>query len=350
MMSVISEMKHGDTRSPQAEKPKRIRVLWHVIRSVIASPTARSSARADEARPTARSAAERSSSLLIRAMRSPESEMGLSQSRIRHALVGALSRNEFSLQYQPIYCLATGRLTKAEALLRWESPTLGSIPPDEFIPHLEEMGLICEVGCWVLENTCRQAVEWRSRGLDARIALNISPRQLELDHFPLTVRKALDRHACRPEWLELELTENAVVRDFARVKGALTDLAAMGLTIAIDDFGAGYSSLAQLAELPFHALKIDRVLIDGVHRDCRKRAIVTAVIALAHELGIAITVEGVELAEQASFIEQFDSVEVQGFFYGRPMRAADIAASRNLARGQGHPGVTVRFHGALAKY
>jgi len=246
----------------------------------------------------------------------------------------ALERDELRLEYQPAFCLASGRLTKAEALLRWHSPSLGRVAPDEFIPVMERAGLICDIGRWVLEQACQQAVAWRRlANLEVPVSINVSPLQLESGDFPALLMTVAQQHECDPEWLGIELTEHSVVRSFPIARRAMSELALFGVHVAIDDFGAGYSSLKQLAELPVHCLKLDRGLIAGIEHDVRRRAIVSAIVALCEALGLAITMEGVELQEQARFLRRFRSIEVQGFLFGRPGPAQDIVAASTIPAG-----------------
>jgi EAL domain-containing protein (putative c-di-GMP-specific phosphodiesterase class I) len=164
-----------------------------------------------------------------------------------------------------------------------------------------------------------------------------------LDSFVAAVNGALKRNDCDPEWVEIEITEHSIVRNFPLVRRILGELSLRGVSIAIDDFGAGYSSLAHLAELPANTLKIDRGLIEGIDTDARKAAIMHAVVALARALGLALTAEGVEEAAQARFLERFGCVDVQGFLFGRPMPAESILACGNPPMSESRQAVTLRF-------
>jgi len=244
---------------------------------------------------------------------------------MRSLLEEAGLRGEFSLEYQPILALAGAEVRKVEALLRWDSPTLGRVAPDRFIPVLEESGLIRPVGGWVFEQACRQIRCWRvETGLPLRIAVNVSPVQLTSADFETMARRVLAETSCEAAWIELEITEGALIRSFERIKAQLDSLAAMGFTLAIDDFGAGYSSLGQLAQLPVHNLKMDRSLIDGMPDGSKRAGIVTAVIALAGALQLTVTSEGVENAEQASWLARFPGIQCQGYLFARPMTAERI--------------------------
>jgi EAL domain-containing protein (putative c-di-GMP-specific phosphodiesterase class I)/GGDEF domain-containing protein len=244
---------------------------------------------------------------------------------MRSLLEEAGLRGEFSLEYQTIQALDGGPVHKLEALLRWDNPTLGRIGPDRFIPMLEESGLIRPVGEWILRQACMQIRDWRAETeLPLRVAVNISPVQLTSTDFELMARRVLAETSCEAAWVELEITEGALIRNFARIRSPLESLAALGFTLAIDDFGAGYSSLGQLAQLPVHHLKLDRSLIEGMPDGSKRAGIITAVIALAKALDLTVTSEGVETAEQASWLCRFAGLQGQGYLYTRPMPAARV--------------------------
>ncbi|HZZ92367.1 MAG TPA: EAL domain-containing protein [Usitatibacter sp.] len=236
-------------------------------------------------------------------------------------VAGALARGELELAYQPIYRLATGQLTKMEALLRWRRGD-PPVPPDQFVPWMEDLGVIHAVGKWVIEHACEQASRWNAQGRGAKVCFNVSPRQLEADDFPRFVRECLERTQCAPAWVELEITEHCFIRDFARTRAALSELSRIGLTIALDDFGRGYSSLGCLADLPVQSIKLDRALVAGVHAEPRRAVIVAGVMDLCRALGLEVTAEGVEHPAEAAFLERFDRIDVQGFLFGRPAPAA----------------------------
>jgi EAL domain-containing protein (putative c-di-GMP-specific phosphodiesterase class I)/GGDEF domain-containing protein len=251
---------------------------------------------------------------------------------LRSLLEEAGLRGEFSLEYQTIQACDGSNVRKVEALLRWDSPTLGRVGPDRFIPVLEESGLIRPIGEWVLRQACLQIRQWRiETGLPLRVAVNVSPVQVISADFESAAQRVLAETLCEAQWIELEITEGALIRNFARIKPRLESLAAMGFTLAIDDFGAGYSSLGQLAQLPVHHLKMDRSLIDGMPDGSKRAGIVTAVIALAEELDLAVTSEGVETAEQASWLARFPAIRCQGYLFARPMTAERIRPLLGLA-------------------
>jgi EAL domain-containing protein (putative c-di-GMP-specific phosphodiesterase class I)/GGDEF domain-containing protein len=244
---------------------------------------------------------------------------------MRSLLEEAGLRGEFSLEYQTIQAMAGGAVRKVEALLRWDNATLGRVAPEQFIPMLEESGLIRPVGEWVLKQACLQVRQWRAEtGLPLRVAVNISPVQLASTDFVVMARRVLTEISCEAAWVELEITEGALIRNFVRIKAPLESLAALGFTLAIDDFGAGYSSLGQLAQLPVHHLKLDRSLIAGMPDGSKRGGIITAVMALAKALDLTVTSEGVERPEQATWLAHFAGIQGQGFLFSRPMTAARL--------------------------
>jgi diguanylate cyclase (GGDEF)-like protein/PAS domain S-box-containing protein len=241
---------------------------------------------------------------------------------LRHAA----DRGELRLLYQPLVELATGRIVGAEALLRWEHRERGMVMPSTFIPIAEQTGLIVPIGAWVLEEACRQAARWcRERDRELSIAVNVSPRQLATPDFAGVVGAALARSGLRPELLCLEITESAVMADPAAATAVLERLKAIGVRLAIDDFGIGYSSLSQLkALLPVDTIKIDKSFVDGVTAEGEDRAIVDAVLRLAGGLGLAAVAEGVESADQVDALLALGCTLSQGFHFARPQTSADL--------------------------
>jgi EAL domain-containing protein (putative c-di-GMP-specific phosphodiesterase class I)/GGDEF domain-containing protein len=247
-------------------------------------------------------------------------ERALEQWEMSRLLEEAALRGEFRLEFQAIHAADGSDVRKLEALLRWQSPALGRVGPDRFIPMLEESGLIRPVGEWVLRQACGHLCDWRAQtGLDLCVAVNVSPVQMASLDFESDARRVLAESRCEPGWIELEFTEGAVVRDFDRVRGRMEALTALGFTLAIDDFGAGYSSLGQLGQLPVHHLKMDRSLIAGLPDGGKRSGIVKAVAALAEALGMGITAEGVETPEQAAWLAGFAGMRCQGYLFSRPM-------------------------------
>ena len=233
-------------------------------------------------------------------------------------LRAALDNGELRLQYQPAVELQDGRIVGVEALLRWEHPELGMLPPDRFIALAEQTGLIVPIGAWVLAEACRQLDEW---GLpDLWMAVNVSPRQLASDQLVDAVTTALGDAGLEPSRLWLEITESAVIGDPEAAVGKLHRLKNLGVKLAVDDFGIGYSSLANLRELlPVDALKIDRSFVAGVGANADDRAIVEAVIGLAQSLGLDAVAEGVETVDQATMLTALDCSHAQGFHFAHPL-------------------------------
>ncbi|MEM5386306.1 EAL domain-containing protein [Paraburkholderia phymatum] len=251
---------------------------------------------------------------------------------IEQSLRRALLADELSLAYQPIVEGATGRIVGAEALLRWHNGELGNVSPAEFIPVAEDTGLIVDIGRWVLENACRQAVEWRGTLIPhLMIAVNLSPRQISGELID-DVGSSLERAGLDPSALELEITEGVLMSDTDTVMPLLSALARMGVRISVDDFGTGYSSLSYLKRFPLHSLKVDRSFVAGLpaHRDAV--AITHAVVAMAHSLGMNVTAEGVETYEQSAFLRSIGCERQQGYLFGRPAAAGEFAREAQRLR------------------
>lgn len=234
----------------------------------------------------------------------------------------AVERNEFAVHYQPQVSLDTGRVTGVEALIRWKHPTRGQIQPSEFIPVLEDSGLITEVGDWVLRKACETAAGWRDQGLDPmRIAVNLSSMQFNRGDLVGYVARVLDETGLDPAYLHLEITEGVLASKYEQSVTTLEKLNALGVSIAVDDFGVGYSSLNYLKKFPIHTLKIDQSFVRDVTHDADDAAIVNAIIALAHSLRLDVIAEGVETLEQLFFLSRRGCQEVQGHLLARPMTA-----------------------------
>lgn len=246
----------------------------------------------------------------------------LARQRRRRALSRALAHRQMVLHYQPLGDPIRGEAAGVEALLRWQHPQKGLIPPSEFLPFLEETGLIGPLGEWILRQACRQAVQWRSAGQPALgLAVNISARQLDLPEFPGQVRAVLAETGLDPSALSLEIPASAILDQ--RQSAALTELVTLGIEISLDDFGTGGASLSQLNQYPLRSLKIDRRLIHGIPHRRDDVAVASAVIALARSLGIKVTAKGVETREQLAFLHSNRCKEIQGFLFARPMPAEE---------------------------
>jgi EAL domain-containing protein (putative c-di-GMP-specific phosphodiesterase class I) len=241
---------------------------------------------------------------------------------LERLLRGATARNELVVHYQPQVDLADGSLVGVEALVRWQHPERGLVPPGEFIGVAEEIGIIGEIGAWVLAESCRQMAAWQvERLLVPRIAVNLSPIQLEQADFAATVRAALDAADIGPERVELEVTESTIMRQSTTAAAVLAELRALGIDLALDDFGTGHSSLAQLRHLTLRRLKIDISFVRDIGRDPATETIIRAIIAMAGSLGLETVAEGVEEEHQATFLRDAGCDIGQGYLFGRPMPA-----------------------------
>ena len=231
----------------------------------------------------------------------------------------AIDTRQFRLYWQPKIDAATGLVTGAEALLRWNHPERGTVSPDQFIPVAEETGLIVPIGRWVIAQACRQGRAWMDAGRPIRVAVNLSARQFRDDSLVADIRCSLEDSGFDPRLLELELTESMVMQDTARVAGLLHELKRLGLRIALDDFGTGHSSLAWLRRFPIDAIKIDRSFVRDLPEDLEDVEITKAVIAMAHSLRRVVVAEGVETEAQARLLRDLRCDEMQGFYILRPV-------------------------------
>ena len=247
--------------------------------------------------------------------------------QLEQDLRGAWDRGELSVAYQPIYALADGRICGAEALLRWQHPHLGMVPPSVFIEVAEQSGLIENLGRNVLEKACEDAVLWKEvSGHLPFVSVNISPRQLRSGELPDVVGNALRSSGLLPRQLHLELTETAVLVDEAQASALLSRVRATGVKVWLDDFGTGFSGLSHLRRVPLDGVKIDRSFVADVLRDPDDLALTTAIIAMAHSLGITVVAEGIETEGQCGILRERGCDQGQGFWFGRPMSAHDLAS------------------------
>jgi diguanylate cyclase (GGDEF)-like protein len=258
------------------------------------------------------------------------------QIQARHAfeanLRAAVQNEEFELHYQPLYDLAQQRICGFEALTRWNHPTRGRVPPMEFIPLAEEVGLIVDIGRWVLQRACLEAARWPE---DIKVAVNVSAIQFTSSDLPADVAKALSAAELSPSRLELEITESVLMENLDEVLPILHALRARGIRISMDDFGTGYSSLSYLSSFPFDKIKIDKSFVNDIVTNKEAFAIMRAIILLGDALGMRVTVEGVETAEQLALLEGEECDEIQGYHISPPKPACDVPYLLALPRGGG---------------
>jgi EAL domain-containing protein (putative c-di-GMP-specific phosphodiesterase class I) len=237
-----------------------------------------------------------------------------------------LERSEFFLHYQAKVDLQTQRITGVEALIRWQHPDLGMVPPDQFIPLAEDTGLIVPIGKWVLNTACAQNVAWQREGLPPLcIAVNLSARQFADKDLVKDIAEALENSGMKAELLELELTETFLIKNSERAGKVLADIKKLGVRLAIDDFGIGYSSLTHLKRFPIDTLKVDRSFIRDLPQDPEDRAITEAIIAMGKSLKLTVVAEGVETLEQQTFLHDHACDEMQGYFFSKPIPSDQFA-------------------------
>ena len=248
--------------------------------------------------------------------------MGL-ESRLRRAV----EADQLRLLYQPVVDLKSGRISGVEALLRWQDSDDRMMTPEQFVPLAEERGLIKGIGDWVLQEACEQARRWQQSELpDLQIAINLSPRQLAMGDFPGRVEEILAKEGLRPESVEFEITESALIRSIEDVDAKLRRLREIGVSLAVDDFGTGYASLSYLRRFAVDAIKVDASFVADIGKEGDGEKLVTAVIAIGQSLGLDVVAEGVETAEQLDFLRRHWCERVQGFHVSRPLSADDLEA------------------------
>jgi diguanylate cyclase (GGDEF)-like protein/PAS domain S-box-containing protein len=246
---------------------------------------------------------------------------------IRADLRHALDRREFVLEYQPKVNLVSGMITGVEALIRWRHPSRGVLPPLEFIHIAEDCGLIVQIGQWVLRAACIQAQKWLADGVRfGTVAVNISAVEFRNENFLGEICDILESTGLEPRFLELELTETAVMRDFDATSAVLQSLSAMGIRIAVDDFGTGYSNLSYLKRFPINTLKLDKSFMHDIPENANIVTIVRSVIQMGHNLHLKVVAEGVENAEQLKFLQAYDCAEGQGYYFSKPMDPSECQA------------------------
>jgi diguanylate cyclase (GGDEF)-like protein/PAS domain S-box-containing protein len=261
--------------------------------------------------------------------------------RTGNELHRALERGEMSVFYQPIMSLETQRIAGFEALLRWQHPERGLVGPDQFVGLAEETGLVVPIGGWVLEQACRQAAAWHQQGAPITISVNLSPRQLAEPTLPETVARVLHRTGVDPDRVWLEITESTLMRDAESAVSVLHALTALGVHLSVDDFGTGYSSMTYLKRFPVEALKVDRSFVDGLGRETEATAICTAIVSLAHALGMRAVAEGVETHEQLASLRTLGCELAQGYLFGRPAPADRFAVRARRRKRVAHAATIV---------
>jgi diguanylate cyclase (GGDEF)-like protein/PAS domain S-box-containing protein len=248
---------------------------------------------------------------------------------LENDLKRSLEREEFVVHYQPIISLETGKVLSLEALMRWDHPERGLVPPSEFIPVAEDTDLIVDIGRWVLKESCSQVRQWQDRYLSApplRVSVNLSAKQLHESDLAHDIAEVLAETDLSPQNLELEITENVAMEDAQATLAILGTVKSLGVGLAIDDFGTGYSSLAHLKSLPINTLKIDGLFVAGLGENTRDEVIMAAIIELAHGLGLTAIPERVETAEQLQRLHEMGCDMVQGFYFSRPLPAEAVGA------------------------
>ncbi|MBO1271914.1 bifunctional diguanylate cyclase/phosphodiesterase [Shewanella sp. 4t3-1-2LB] len=266
-----------------------------------------------------------------------DDSLHLREMQIIHGLPKALHNNQLYLVYQPKESLHSGKCKQVEALLRWEHPQLGIVPPAEFIPLAECAGMISLVSHWVLEKVLLQQQQWRANGVEIRVAVNLAGSDFEQDIVTCIERK-LQQYQLPGDALALEITEGVLIANTGGTRDKLQQLRQMGIEVAIDDFGTGHSSLAYLKDLPVDEIKIDKAFVDDLLLDCRAEYIMQSTINLAHHLGFRVTVEGVENSSQREALKKMGADLLQGQLFAHPMRAAELVYhSHRLSLGNGLP-------------
>jgi EAL domain-containing protein (putative c-di-GMP-specific phosphodiesterase class I) len=245
----------------------------------------------------------------------------------------ALERDELRVFYQPQVCSRTNRVVGLEALVRWQHPERGLLYPRDFLPLAEETKLIGQLSERVLDQACQDVGHWiRAGHPDLRLAVNLSPIQVEHPRFVETLMQQVKAHDFPPGNLEIEITENVIMNDLEQISQKLRELASFGVRIAIDDFGTGYSSLNYLHRLPIHTLKVDQSFVKAIRSGEDGACIVNAIVAMAHGLKLEIVAEGVETDEQLEYLRSLGCHQVQGFFYGPARPAAEVSRSLGVTK------------------
>jgi len=235
--------------------------------------------------------------------------------------------HEFTMYYQPKVHAQTGTVVSAEALIRWNRPGYGLVPPLQFIPIAEDTGLIIEIGDWVIRQSCYDLSQMQSAGVDLNhLSMNVSNVQLRGHALLPVLQKAIQENRLQAQQIELEITESFIAKDLAQAIVTINELRSIGLQLAIDDFGTGYSSMGYLQKLPFTRMKVDKSFIDRLPADSDSVAITRAILGLARSFGLSVTAEGVENLQQLQFLQQEGCDEIQGYYFAKPMPLAEFIA------------------------
>jgi EAL domain-containing protein (putative c-di-GMP-specific phosphodiesterase class I) len=253
-------------------------------------------------------------------------EMAVNQLQIENLLHEAIQNDELQLHYQPKIEVKTGRIAGFEALLRWNSKHLGSVPPDKFIPVAEQSGQLDEIGDWVLNTACQHLRTWMDMDLDVgSIAVNISGVQLRQQDLPERIQNFLDKFNIKTHQLEIELTESSLVNTYDQSFAILKQIEEMGLRVTMDDFGTGYSSLSYLRNIPLSCLKIDRAFISDINHDENADKLIASIVSIAHGLGLEVVAEGVEEKYQVDHLIALNCEYLQGYYFSRPVPQNEVA-------------------------
>jgi cyclic di-GMP phosphodiesterase Gmr len=282
---------------------------------------------ADTAMYVAKDAGRRTYRVFDESMNSKISEYIWLDSNMRTAL----EEEQFEMYYQPKVSLLTGKVESVEALIRWNHPTRGLVPPNEFISYAEESGMIVPLGRWIIDTAARQAGIWKKHGHNLRIAINVSARQLRVPTLLDDFTQAILSNGLTPSMIDLELTESCLVDDEHLAQKLIRMFRELGAQVHMDDFGTGYSSLSQLARLPLDVLKLDGSFIKSIHTDVKSQALVRSMAAVAHELNLKIVAECVETKDQAEFLREIGVDYAQGYLYSKPLNLDDLETFMNFS-------------------